>query len=45
MIFTIHNNLVFIISMQFINSSLHSLVKICQKWILNIYRKNLVMIC
>ena len=38
--FTINTNLVFIDSMQFMNSSLDSLVKICQIMILNIFLKN-----
>ena len=41
--FTINKNVVFIDSMQFINSSLDALVKICQIMILNIYLKKLMM--
>ena len=43
MAFTINRNLVFIDSMQFMNSSLDSLVKICQIIILNVCLKNLVV--
>ena len=43
--FAINANLVFIDSMQFMNSSLDSLVKICQIMILSIYLKNLVVNC
>ena len=45
MAFAINANLVFIDSMQFMNSSLDSLVKICQIMILSIYLKNLVVNC
>ena len=44
MAFTINTNLVFIDSMQFINSSLNSLVKNFQIMTLNICLKNLVVI-
>ena len=41
---TVNKNLVFIHSMQFMNSSLDALVEICQILILSIYHKNLVVI-
>ena len=42
MIFTFNRNLVFIDSMQFMNSSL-DLLKICQIMILGVYLKSLVV--
>ena len=39
----LNENLVFIGSMQFMNSSLEKLVKNCQMMILNTYFKNLVL--
>ena len=43
MAFTINTNLVFIESMQFMNSSLDSVVKICEIMISNVCLKNLVV--
>ena len=43
--FTINQNLVFIDSMQFMNSSLDALVKSLSDNDLSIYHKNLVVIC
>ena len=42
---TINNNLVFIDSMQFMNSSLDVFVEICQRWNFGIYLKNLLAMC
>ena len=45
MAFPINKNFVFIDSMECLNLSLDTLLRICQKLILSIYLKNLVVIC
>ena len=45
MAFTINKNLAFIDSMQFMNFSLDAMVKNLSEMIVNIYLKNLVVIC